>query len=85
MRIVRIMLRDMVICLCHRISDRDIAREARSGCMSFDDLQDATRVATACGVCLDCAVRTFEQHRVDAGAPGAGASARGCSLANCPA
>jgi bacterioferritin-associated ferredoxin len=53
----------MVICLCHRISDRDIAREARAGCASFGALQDETRVATACGVCHDCALKTFEHHR----------------------
>ena len=45
----------MIICLCHRVSDRDIARAAATGCASFHDLQEETRVATGCGACLDCA------------------------------
>lgn len=68
----------MVICLCHRISDRDIAREVRSGCGSFDELQDATRVSTACGACRDSAEATFDAHHADARCRGcAGAAACG--------
>ena len=50
----------MIVCLCHRVSDRDIAREAHSGCASFDELQGLLRVATGCGACSDCARTTFE-------------------------
>lgn len=56
----------MIVCICHRVSDRDIAREARS-CGSFEELQDELRVATACGACLDCAQATFSEHRAGAG------------------
>ncbi len=49
----------MIVCVCHRVTDRDIAREARGGCRSFDELQDTLRVATACGACLECAQDTF--------------------------
>jgi bacterioferritin-associated ferredoxin len=52
----------MIVCVCHRVSDRDIARVARSGCSSFDDLQAELRVATGCGACLECAQTTFSQH-----------------------
>ena len=52
----------MIVCVCHRVSDRDIARAAREGCASFDELQDTLRVATACGNCRDCAHATFHQH-----------------------
>lgn len=45
----------MIVCVCHRVSDRDIAREAAFGCPDFDALQEATRLGTACGACLDCA------------------------------
>ena len=55
----------MIVCVCHRVSDRDIAREARS-CSSFEELQDELRVATACGACLDCAQATFSEHRAGA-------------------
>ena len=53
----------MIVCLCHRVSDRDIAREARAGCSSFEELQAELRVATGCGACLDCAQATFSEHR----------------------
>ena len=39
----------MIVCVCHRVSDRDIEREVRHGCGSFEELQDELRVATACG------------------------------------
>jgi bacterioferritin-associated ferredoxin len=64
MRIVRIKMAAMIVCLCHRVSDRDIARAARQGCASFDELQDQTRVGTACGACGDCARETFDAQRV---------------------
>lgn len=54
----------MIVCVCHRVSDRDIAREARAGCASFDELQDSLRVGTACGACLECARETFDEHHV---------------------
>ena len=51
----------MIGCLCHRVSDRDIAAAQRGGCASFEDLQDELRVATACGACHDCAQEVFER------------------------
>ena len=44
----------MIVCVCHRVSDRDIARHARAG-MSFDDIQFELGVATQCGNCESCA------------------------------
>ena len=52
----------MIICICHRISDRDISRAVREGCASFDQLQEETRVATACGACHDCAHQSFHEQ-----------------------
>jgi bacterioferritin-associated ferredoxin len=51
----------MIVCLCHRVSDRDIARAAREGVTSFDVLQDDTRVASSCGSCHDCAREIFDK------------------------
>ena len=45
----------MIVCICHRLSDRDIASEVREGCASFDEL----RVVKSCGACTDCARKTF--------------------------
>ena len=52
----------MVICLCHRVSDRDIVRAARAGCSDFEALQQDLRVGTSCGACLDCARDEFDAH-----------------------
>jgi len=53
----------MIVCVCHRVSDRDIAHAVGSGCATLDELQDELRVATACGACVDCARQTLEAHR----------------------
>jgi bacterioferritin-associated ferredoxin len=65
----------MIICICHGISDRHIAAQARAGCLSFDELQLDTGVATRCGCCREMARQTFEQHRAQA----AGGSAAACA------
>lgn len=50
----------MIVCLCHRISDRDIVAAARSGTSCFEVLQDDLRVASSCASCLDCAREVFD-------------------------
>lgn len=52
----------MIVCVCRRVSDRDIEREVRGGCQSFDALQSELQVGTACGACTDCARKTFDSH-----------------------
>ena len=44
----------MIVCVCNRVSDRDIVRHAHAG-MSFDDIQLELGVATCCGCCEGCA------------------------------
>ncbi|WP_084651852.1 (2Fe-2S)-binding protein [Ottowia thiooxydans] len=44
----------MIVCVCNRVSDRDITRHAHAG-MSFDDIQLELGVATCCGACEGCA------------------------------
>lgn len=51
----------MIVCLCHRISDRDIREAVRTGTHDFETLQDETCIARNCGCCEDCAVETFEE------------------------
>jgi len=51
----------MIVCLCHRISDRDIRREVAGGVRCFEQLQDETRVAASCGSCHDCAREVFDE------------------------
>jgi bacterioferritin-associated ferredoxin len=45
----------MIVCVCRRVSDREIARHARAG-MDFDDIQFELGVATQCGQC-ECSAR----------------------------
>lgn len=61
----------MIVCLCHRISDRDIHGAVRDGAVCFEQVQDDTRVASSCGSCHDCAREVF-----DAALQGCG---RGCA------
>lgn len=51
----------MIVCLCHRVSDRDIHRVVGEGVTNFELLQDVTRVASNCGCCLECAQMVFEE------------------------
>lgn len=44
----------MIVCVCRRVSDRDIAKHVRAG-LSFDDIQFELGVATQCGQCEGCA------------------------------
>ena len=51
----------MIVCLCHRISDRAIAEAVKDGIRDFETLQDETCIARNCGCCEDCAMETFEE------------------------
>ena len=50
----------MIVCVCRRVSDREIARHARAG-MGFDEIQFELGVATQCGQCEGCAREVFAQ------------------------
>lgn len=51
----------MIVCVCHKVSDRDIKRQVRDGCSSFEALQFETGVSTCCGCCETCAREVFDQ------------------------
>lgn len=53
----------MIVCVCHRVSDKDIARHVQHGCTSFESLQADTGVATCCGCCESCAREAFDDAR----------------------
>jgi bacterioferritin-associated ferredoxin len=55
----------MIICVCHRVSDHDIARAAREGCSTFEALQFDLKVATCCGKCHDSARETLAHHAAE--------------------
>ncbi|MEF7614687.1 (2Fe-2S)-binding protein [Aquincola sp. MAHUQ-54] len=56
----------MIVCLCHRISDRDIQRAVREGVDDFETLQDDTCLARNCGCCEECARQVFDDARAAA-------------------
>lgn len=51
----------MIVCLCHRVSDRDIRTAVAQGAQDFEAVQQATGAATQCGCCGDCAREVFEE------------------------
>ena len=57
----------MIVCVCNRVSHRDIVHHVNQGCTSFDELQMATGAATCCGCCEDCARQVFESAQAQAG------------------
>ena len=52
----------MIVCVCHRVSDREIARHVHAG-MDFSDIQLELGVATQCGQCEGCAREIVDQCR----------------------
>jgi bacterioferritin-associated ferredoxin len=50
----------MIVCICHRISDRDIKRVVAQGMHSFQALKDCTGLGSSCGGCHDCARELFD-------------------------
>ncbi len=55
----------MIVCVCRRVSDRDIARAAHQG-LDFDEIQLELGVGTQCGRCADCASDLVRQCRATA-------------------
>lgn len=52
----------MIVCLCNRVSDRDIRHVVHVGGVDdFEVLKDQTRVASCCGCCHDCARQVFDE------------------------
>jgi bacterioferritin-associated ferredoxin len=64
----------VIVCVCHRVSDRAIAAAVEDGCRTFEQLQLELGVATRCGACRTCARETFERHA------GGGCALRGVSV-----
>lgn len=55
----------MIVCVCNRISDREITRHARAG-LSFDEIQLELGVATQCGCCEQSARALVSQCNASA-------------------
>ena len=53
----------MIVCVCQRVSDRQIRQAAADGAHSLECLQIDLGVATRCGRCADCATRLLRDAR----------------------
>ena len=49
----------MIVCVCCRVSDKQIRQAAAEGAVSLECLQFELGVATQCGRCADCATRVL--------------------------
>ncbi len=49
----------MIVCVCRRVSDKQIRQAVASGAHSLDCLGFELGVATNCGRCADCASRVL--------------------------
>ncbi len=50
----------MIVCVCRRVSDREITRHAQMG-LGFDAVQFELGVALQCGQCESCARELVER------------------------
>jgi len=48
-----------IVCSCMNISEDDIEHEVLEGVKTFEQLQERTKISTACGKCKDIAIETF--------------------------
>jgi bacterioferritin-associated ferredoxin len=53
----------MIVCVCRKVSDRQIRQAVADGAHSLECLQIDLGVATQCGRCADCASRVLCEAR----------------------
>lgn len=51
----------MIVCVCNRVSERDIRKAVAEGVSSFAELQACTRCSTTCGRCKPMARQIFDE------------------------
>ena len=52
----------MIVCICNRVSDREIVRHAKAG-LDFEDIRFELGVGSQCGCCEGCARDIVAQCR----------------------
>lgn len=50
----------MIVCICKRVSDKDIQKCIEAGC-GFEEIKQQTGACTNCGMCKDCINQLVEQ------------------------
>jgi bacterioferritin-associated ferredoxin len=49
----------MYVCVCNRVTDKQITEAVRRGADTLEAISRELRVATCCGRCRDCATRVI--------------------------
>ncbi len=52
----------MYVCICNRVTDRQILDAAKQGATTLEALGDRLNVATCCGRCAECACELLSDH-----------------------
>ena len=60
----------MIVCVCAKVSERQIHQAVASGAQSLECLQFELGVAVQCGRCSDCASRVLCDAKAGARNPG---------------
>ena len=55
----------MIVCVCNRISDRDILQAIEGGAQSMEALQTKLEIANQCGACFSTAEDLLRQQLQD--------------------
>lgn len=55
----------MYVCVCNKVTDKQIRSALESGAHSMGCLKDRLKVATCCGRCQDCAQQVLCDFQVE--------------------
>jgi bacterioferritin-associated ferredoxin len=55
----------MYVCICNKVTEKDILHVRATGVNSLEDLQQHINVGTCCGRCKDCANRLLSCEKQD--------------------
>ncbi len=73
----------MIVCVCRRISDRQIRQAAAQGAHSLDCLKAEFGVAMVCGRCAECACSVLAEASRSRPAASAASAFGGLSALDC--
>lgn len=51
----------MYVCICNKVTDKQIQQAAKKGVCSVDSLCKTLKVASCCGKCRDCAKQVLDE------------------------
>lgn len=60
----------MYVCVCNRVSDKEIHQAVIRGVDSLESLKKELNVATCCGRCADCARQVMQEASSELGCSG---------------